>query len=340
MAELRLAIIADDLTGALDTAAPFAALPGGVTVATRPEALGVALDRAPAVVAVSTRSRAIPPRAARAAVAAALAELPRDTLIIKKIDSRLKGNIAAELTAVSGPLTVLPAIPDFGRVVRDGALQGFGVDTPIPVAGALGEAADRATVPDVETPEQMAAALAAAGDSVLVGARGLAQALAARWGLGPPPRASLPAPSVFVIGSTDPITRAQVATLAAARPETPRVDAPGGEVPVRPRGTPADLAVIATTEGGAARPDQIEDRFARGLVPCLRPVHGALLTGGATAEAVLDALGVFRLSLIGEALPGMPATRSGRWVFVTKSGGFGEPDALVRLAPASQSAEV
>ena len=56
-----LAIIADDLTGALDTAAPFAASPRGVAVASRPGALAAALAADADVVAVSTRSREIAP---------------------------------------------------------------------------------------------------------------------------------------------------------------------------------------------------------------------------------------------------------------------------------------
>ena len=57
-----------------------------------------------------------------------------------------------------------------------------------------------------------------------------------------------------------------------------------------------------------------------------------IVTGGATAEAVLDALGLGCLEVLGEALPGMPLVRAGRLAMVTKSGGFGTPSALARLA--------
>jgi uncharacterized protein YgbK (DUF1537 family) len=47
---------------------------------------------------------------------------------------------------------------------------------------------------------------------------------------------------------------------------------------------------------------------------------------------VLDELGITVLPLVGEALPGMPVCRVGDQFIVTKSGGFGAPDAFVRLA--------
>jgi uncharacterized protein YgbK (DUF1537 family) len=334
----RLVIIADDLTGALDSAAPFAAVPGGVRVATCPEALDAALAAAPGVLAVSTRSREIRGEAARERVAQVLAALPPGAPVFKKVDSRLKGNVAAELAPFDGPLLVLPAIPDFGRLVRDGALTGFGVDHPLPVAGALGEAAARATVPDTLVQQDMAAALAAAPEgAVLVGARGLAQALAARWGLAPVPLpGALPSPCRFVVGSTDPITTAQVAALRRARPGMSVVHAPSGEVPSPPGAPP--LALIAVAPGTPAGRAAVAARFAAGLRPWLAPARGALLTGGATAEAVLDAMELTVLELAGEALPGLPLCRVGERVIVTKSGGFGDPEALVGLAPAPETA--
>jgi uncharacterized protein YgbK (DUF1537 family) len=55
------------------------------------------------------------------------------------------------------------------------------------------------------------------------------------------------------------------------------------------------------------------------------------LTGGATAEAVFDVLGIDLLMVAGEALPGMALCHAGTQAFVTKSGGFGTPGAFVRL---------
>ncbi|MAQ84753.1 MAG: Hrp-dependent type III effector protein [Maritimibacter sp.] len=338
----RLAIIADDLTGALDSAAPFAGIDGGVVVATHLMALPAALEAGGGVVAVSTRSREIPAAEARGRVAAALAAFGPSVRIFKKIDSRLKGHLEAELDPLKGRLTVLPAIPEFGRVVKGGRLQGFGVETPISVGAALGAAAARATVPDVATDADMEAALAAAEDATtnegaLVGARGLAQALAARWGLAPVAAGGLPAPACLVVGSTDPITRAQVAALCNGRSDVHVVAAPGGKVPQGE--LRSGITVIMAEPGDESRPTAVAAALADGARPYLAAAKGALLTGGATAEAVLDAAGIDCLRVAGEAMPGLPLCRAQGRVIVTKSGGFGTEDALLRLAPAAIGAE-
>lgn len=341
----RLAIIADDLTGALDSAAPFAAAPGGVVVTSHPDALPQALARGAAVVAVSTRSREVAPAEAEAAVAAVLAALPAATRVFKKVDSRLKGNVAAELAPFAGaPMLVAPAIPEFGRMVVEGALTGFGVSAPIPVRPRLGGAAAHAMVPETRSHADMLEALAVAGEAaVLVGARGLAAALAEAMGLPPAPRfaaGDLPHPLAIVVGSTDPITEAQVEALGACAPGLAAVAAPAGHLPVPPAGPPADLTLLHTAPGdGPAEASAIvAARFAAGAVPWLQRVRGLVLTGGATAEAVFDALGLTVLDLNGEALPGMPLVAAGTFMAVTKSGGFGAPDALCRLAGLSEMA--
>ena len=67
----RLAVLADDLTGALDAAAPFAARGITTVVALGLDGLDAALASGADVVGVSTDSREIVPDAARAAVASA-----------------------------------------------------------------------------------------------------------------------------------------------------------------------------------------------------------------------------------------------------------------------------
>jgi D-threonate/D-erythronate kinase len=208
-------------------------------------------------------------------------------------------------------------------------LSGFGLATPIRVAEALGDAALGAEIPDTRRQADLVAALAnAPPETVLVGARGLAQALA---GAGQP--AALPAltpPLMIAVGSTDPITLEQVAARSRARSDLHRIPAPAGAVP-----DGAALAPLTLVQAvpGVARPSaEVAAAFARGIAALAEGAASLVVTGGATAEAMLDALGFACLEVLGEALPGMPLIRAGGLTIATKSGGFGTPSALVRLA--------
>lgn len=330
-----LAIIADDLTGALDAAAPFAMRGLKTMVALSPRALPEALESGASVVGVSTDSREVDPDTARTRMRAALAALPDPVGLFKKIDSRLKGNLAAELdTLAFDRALVVPAIPEFGRWVKDGKLGGFGVDTPIDIRVKLGRHAQKAIVPDVTDRADIEAALSAHPHDLAVGARALADALAARMA----ETAVQPVPAVavkrviFVIGSRDPITLAQIDRLRAACPQTVHVPAPGGRLT---DGFPArgEIIVFQATPGpDSDDPTEVAARLAAGLAGA-----GALddtllvLSGGATAQIILDRMGIGLIEVLGEALPGLPLARTLRFKLITKSGGFGEPDALVRI---------
>nr|WP_249219097.1 four-carbon acid sugar kinase family protein [Loktanella sp. SALINAS62] len=313
-------IVADDLTGALDAAAPFAAL--GAVVATGPDAFQAALDYGKRIVAVSTRSRECDADTAARTVAKIMAMVPDGAALMKKVDSRLKGNIRAELRAMPGRPLLLPALPDMGRIVRDGAVQGFGVDRPIMIADVLGP---QAIAPDAATKTDIAAALDADPGALPVGARGLAQVLAQRMGAAPTV-IDLPLPGLmlFAIGSQDPITLAQIAALQASGLDCET--APGGQVP------PGGGGLVHATDIAGLPLGAVTRRFADGIASRAAAIDALVVSGGATAEAVLDALGVHLLHVTGEALPGLPVSRdaAGRLI-VTKSGGFGAPDALCRL---------
>ena len=188
---VELAIIADDLTGALDAAAPFATRGINTVVALTPSALPEALGQGARVVSVSTNSREVTPDAAKQAVRLAVGMLPRDTLLFKKVDSRLKGNIAAELDAIDHErCLVAPAIPEFGRITRNRQITGFGVSEPIDIPLRLGRHAATACIPDVEVEADMDRALLLS-HGLFVGARGLAQAIARSMAS----QAVLPAPT-------------------------------------------------------------------------------------------------------------------------------------------------
>jgi uncharacterized protein YgbK (DUF1537 family) len=330
----RLAIIADDLTGALDAAAAFAGTGTCVRVAVRPGALRAALVGAD-VVAVSTGSRDLAPEAAKQVVREVLADLPPGIRLFKKVDSRLKGPIAAELAAFGPvPLLVVPALPEFGRLVRGGAVVGHGVAQPIDIAGLLG--AVQAEIPDVETPAQMRRALAgAAKGALIVGARGAALALAAEMGLQGAVPASPGLPMLICVGSTDPITLAQVAHLRGNLAELQDVAAPDGVATAAPA---PGVTLVQAVPGAGATGAEVAGALAETLAPLAREAATLVLTGGATAEAVLARLGVTVLDLQGDLLPGLPLSRAGQWQIVTKSGGFGDESTLSLLAKAAGAA--
>lgn len=329
----RLAIVADDLTGALDASAPFAARGLSTVVALGLDGLSAALAGGADVVGVSTDSREIVPEAARQAVADCVAMLPAGLSIFKKIDSRLKGNIAAELDAIAfRRALVIPAIPAFGRWMRNGRLGGFGVTQPIDIAARLGRHAGGATIPDIDEQDDIERALAGVVHDLPVGARGLAEALAVRLApiSAPPQPPAIAAPAICVIGSTDPITMRQVERLRAAA-DVAYVAAPDGE-PSAILPPPKSVTVLRATSGAGADAASVARRLGEGLRRLHPPAGTTLvLSGGATAQVVLRALGIDILELHGEALPGLPIARAGGFTIITKSGGFGEPDVLLRL---------
>ena len=144
-----LVIIADDLTGAGDSATLFA----------ERAATGITLDGAASwpelpVLAVDTDSRyTTPTEAARRVAAAAERARGLGARAYKKIDSLLRGNVAAEVAAAARALgsaerpalaVVAPAFPSTGRTTVEGVVLVHGEPLPAPqhgrVAAVLAEA--------------------------------------------------------------------------------------------------------------------------------------------------------------------------------------------------------
>lgn len=334
---LKAAIIADDLTGALDSATPFAMAGLRVAAAVRPSALSAARAGGTEVIAVNTASRGLPAAEAAKAAAAAVRALRDDApeVVFKKIDSRLKGNIRVEIETVAEgfglrEIVAAPAVPDQGRFTRDGAVTGRGVAVPLPVGPNLPPGA---RVVDAETGADLDR-LAAECDwsrTLAVGARGLGIALAQRHG----PLCAFPFTpdrrTLFIIGSHDPITEAQVVQLAGLA-AIHNVSAGDGQ-PL-PERLPAVLQDTGRDAGPAAS--------ALRLLAAVRPAIDALspdtlvMSGGDTSLAVLDALGAGVVFPEGEARPGLPwfvIGREGRMPMrcVVKSGGFGDAGTLASL---------
>src|SRR5262245_25934258 len=359
-AQLPLTIVADDLTGACDTGALFAAR-GPVPVTVWPDP---AL-RAPVSV-VDTESRALAPADAARRVAGVARTVAR-TRFFKKIDSTLRGPIGAEVDALlrasstAGAL-VCPALPTEHRVVVERVLTvgavpiaetAFAEDPTFPRVGSsnvvdllrpqldrplawiplgrvreggsaltarLVRLAGMIMVADAETDADLDALVEAVleldAPPLLVGAAGLALALARRLGLAaarvdPPPGERW----LIVAGSRHPATRRQVdAAREAGLTVLSTPDEPQGD----PAGAAVELAARARARLDAERVDVV------------------LVAGGETLVALYHALGAERLDLEGAPRPGLALGHlrvPGRdpVTVVTKAGGFGDPDLFVNL---------
>lgn len=130
-ARLKIAIIADDLTGAMDAAAPFAKRGAHTRVMFVENPTADELLNAPEILARSTDSRHLDPVRAIQRVHQALSDL-EDRLPFKKIDSTLRGNVVAECLATVEAtgrrhLLITPAFPGQGRVLRGGEVFIHGV---------------------------------------------------------------------------------------------------------------------------------------------------------------------------------------------------------------------
>ena len=335
----QIRILADDLTGACDAAAPFVRTGRAVRAWLGPS-MGFAAGET--VQAFHTASRNMTAQAAASAVSAAACELPRTpgTRVFKKVDSTLRGPIAAELIALQQALDaravlLAPAFPAAGRIVRNGVLEvpntagkteqrsmrdifPAGLHSQIvlvPSADSLASAfasgkslllCDAATQQDLDALARIAQSLPGL---LFAGSAGLATALASLDGQStaeaPLPRA---ARVLFVAGTTHPATTLQLDRLAAL---------PASDIQTR----------LVRIDPARADEQQIRDAFTQ-----LQP-DAVFLTGGDTAQLAATVLGAQSFLLRGEFAPGAPwgiaqgGLLDGR-IVITKSGGFGAPDLL------------
>jgi uncharacterized protein YgbK (DUF1537 family) len=123
---IKLLIIADDFTGALDTGVQFAACGARTRVITEWQKDLTAVEQAEVLV-IDAETRHLPAEQAAAIVGDVVVRAVRQKIphIYKKTDSALRGNIGAELTAMmcaSGEkiLAFMPAFPQMDRTTVEG----------------------------------------------------------------------------------------------------------------------------------------------------------------------------------------------------------------------------
>jgi D-threonate/D-erythronate kinase len=339
----RIYILADDLTGACDTAAAFLRTGRAVRVWLGAEASFPASEP---VQAFNTDSRALSPAKASRIVSrttAALASNPR-ALLFKKIDSAARGPIAAEILAAhrafgSRAVLLAPAFPAAGRTVRNGILEINDATrkcVKIDLDG-LFTARNRGLIYFVSHSKELAAAFAS-GKPVLLSDSSTQSDLASLV------RAAEKLPRLLFAGSAG-LARALSGRFARRRRRVPRPSASrtlivaGSDHPV----TNLQLENLDRRQFGAVKLLRLHfsrrDRariFAafRTLMP-----QALILTGGDTAQLVASTLGAHSFILQGELAPGIPwGTVQGGMaegcIVITKSGGFGTPTVLNEILAA------
>jgi uncharacterized protein YgbK (DUF1537 family) len=348
MSALECLLIADDLTGACDAAVHFA-MRGYRTTAS----VGPCTEGDASVIAINAATRRLDPQQAEQRMfdVAAAGLSPR--LLFKKVDSVLRGHagreVVAALTAFGYDAAIFtPAFPALGRTVESGWLVvdgrptveiapwlgGQGVANYAHVCpGEIAEAiAGGARVVSLDTSSDLDLdAIIAEGRSLgtrvlWAGSGGLAAALARSLPPGPGvqcPRRKKGA-VLFCIGTDHPVTLKQQERLIAER-----------SVRICGASSAAEIATsLRNGEHGLLR------------VPCegikADLLNGALaaaflLTGGDTASAICEVLGANSIELYDEIAPGVPrgVLRGGALdgiAVITKSGGFGGADVLVKVA--------
>jgi len=118
---MRIGVVADDLTGACDSSVAFLAM-GSVGVTLWP----LRIDLAWNCIAISTESRDESAQTSthRSSEAAAALSNAGVNLLCRKVDSMMRGNVAADIAGtleVSNAGCVLaPAIPEEGRITIGG----------------------------------------------------------------------------------------------------------------------------------------------------------------------------------------------------------------------------
>lgn len=363
---LRCFIAADDLTGSCDAAVHFARNGMTVHVAISPERK----PQSPAqVFAVNTDSRRAPEEVAVNRVKQAFQTTANQPCtLFKKIDSSLRGHVAAEIAAaaqaaVCDLIFVASALPALGRTVKQSRVHlpsGEEIDiaaalSPLPFAAistselahphkayaAILEAQARGTKiicfdanSDAHLDQIVDLGYTSQQRILWVGSAGLAAALARTIAPATAQTEDLPeaeGPVLFGVGSDHNTTLAQLSHLR----ETTNIH----ECTLNTRRVSEVRHAIQAGRNILLHlpPRGISTAkilaFAE-AVP-LSTFGGIVLTGGDTASSFLEALGAHTLDVRAEAMPGIPVSiiRGGLaegTPVITKSGAFGPPDAFLQ----------
>lgn len=352
-----LRLIADDLSGALDALVQFR-LPNlewpALAAWERP------ID---GTVAISTGTRDLPDDAAHARTSQLAPWLIGADLAYKKIDSRLRGPVAAEIAALIGrapgrPVVVVPALPQQGRIVRAGCVETHGAVEPVDLRAALGRFGLDCTlampgdalpdeislwdaVTDTDLDRVAETALAAQRAVTFCGSAGLAAALRRALGGRPPSQVPIAGPVLMLIGTDHTVALRQVSAIAAsADHRVVRIGRDGrgaDDVAARLASGRSCTVTVAVPAGGdrASAAATIAESFATLLARVPQP-RTLFASGGETLQAVAGSLDAKGVRVLGQYDADIPVGTlfGGHWdglCVVSKSGGFGGDDILKQI---------
>ena len=352
----EIGVLADDLTGALGSAARLRR--GGLepVVVWRPEDLPDAFRPRAVVVDMRTRDSRAGPRATAARWAERLRALGCRRYE-QRIDSTLRGEPAEELAGLlegarigDALVVAVPAWPDAGRVCVGGRQRAAGTQREIEVAPALfGDAPAEVVRPEALVERVRAGAvrrfvvdgerdedLHAAAEAVAALDGTVVTASPGGWLRYHPLSTGAGAGFVLVVlSSNTPLNHRQLEALQADREVGAELTQRGGTVLVETisGSSPDDTHRDPRLADGAAATaaSLLADAHERGL-----RCRGIVASGGHLASLLVDALGAQRLSVAGEVAPlcacGMLV--GGSWSglpVVTKGGLVGDDGTLAAL---------
>jgi D-threonate/D-erythronate kinase len=331
-------LIADDLTGAADASVHFA---GSREVEIRfpfptPGAppLPMVWDHslAKGLSVLDTETRHLP--AAEAAMVITKSCRGLRGGVYKKVDSTLRGPVAAELEAARLALgrkvaVLAPSLPAQARTVHRGRLLIDGTDAgsvfdllgaaavSVPIEALSGASLAPLVVVDATSDadlDRIASACVRRPDFLPAGSAGLAAAFARIEGALAPTEVPTCRRVLVAVASPHPAARAQLAALAAEPyPE---------------------IEVLAVPRGAQRNPEELALALGREVRERLRGGETVLATGGDMALAVCRALDIESIRPRAEVMPGVVWSEAGREdvALATKAGGFGGPRLLLDAA--------
>ena len=364
-----LRLLADDLTGALDTSAQFAVHCGALPVGW--DDPSAACDRDSRV--IDTGCRELPPGEARSCFAELIDVLApaADRLALLKLDSLLRGHAGDEIADCADrwperSIVVAPAFPAQQRITRRGRQHWFdgrqftaiGEDLCATLA-ARGVAFELrrpggaipagVSIFDAENDADLAMIVAAGRPDGLeplwCGSAGLGYALAQQSGPGSRGQAEpVKQPLLGLFGTDHPVTRQQLSpvsqhvfTVQPAKPQAATAIADA----MRSRGVAFVTFALPPGVTRAGARHAIDVTMAD-MLPRLPRPRTLVVSGGETLRAVCGILGADHLVVDGQIAPGIPSSRirAGAWDgvrVISKSGAFGAPDLLHALVESSST---